>query len=126
MRLTLKSLQSEMHQGFNAITVRIDNLDTNVNERIDRVLLSLDRHTKDSDAQFRDVYCRFDQIDRRFDQIDRRFDQIDQRFGQVDERFVTLKKEIVEEVVEAFSPYFQNVERMLSNHENRIARLEGR
>jgi hypothetical protein len=37
MRLTLKSLQTEMRSSFAEMSLRIDNLDHNINERADRI-----------------------------------------------------------------------------------------
>jgi len=147
MRLTLASLQTEMRQSFTAMSKRVDNLDINVNERIDRILLRLDGHIKDTDARFRAVDERFDAIDRRFDVIDQRFEVIDRRFEVIDRRFddidrrfddvarcfdlvgkefIRLKENIVKEIIDGMFPYMQNVERMLNNHEHRITTIETR
>ncbi len=76
MRLTLKSLQTEMRHGFGE-----------VHDRIDRISLRLDNHIEETAFYFREIDKRFDQVDNRFEQIDNRFDQIDRRFDQIDRRF---------------------------------------
>ncbi len=111
MKLILKSLQTEMHDSFGNMSLRIDNLETNVNERIDKILLSLDSHIKETNYNFRRVDGRFDEMDRRFNEMDRRFNDMGQYIG---------------EVVIAINSYSSNIENMLANHEARITALEKR
>src|SRR5579872_1254132 len=102
MGLTLKSLQADMHNGFKETSFRIDQLDAkvnqldiNLNERIDNLSLSLNRHIKDTAYNFCCVNERFDEMERRFD-----------RFPG--------------ELINSMLPYFNNIEKMLANHENQI------
>ena len=104
MRLTLKSLETEMRTSF-----------AEVNERTDRILLRLDAHIKDTDFKFREVDRRFDKVDQRFDKMDQRFDEMDKKLGR-----------FTEDIIAGLSPYFINLENMLSNHEARITALENR
>ncbi len=135
MGLTLKSLQTEMRSSFGAVSLRIDKLDTNLNERIDsldanlnkkvdtldtnlnkridRISLRLDGHIKETANEFRNVDERFNQIDRRFETMDERFDNIDRRFDRM-----------TGEIIDSLSVYFTNIEKMLANHEDRIIVLE--
>ena len=65
---------------------RIDDLTQcvqTVEEKLDRLSVSVDQ--------------RFGQIDRRFEQVDRRFEQIDRRFEQVDRRFDQIDAAIIEQ-----------------------------
>ena len=99
MRLILKSLQTEMRGSFNELSHRMDNLDTSLNERIDRILLRLDTHIKETASNFRGH---------------------DEHFKSIDERFDKLPGELMD----CLSPYFNNIEKMLANHEDRITVLE--
>ncbi len=110
MRLTLKSLQTEMRSSFSemsllidkldaTVNARIDKLDVNLNERMDGISLKLDRHIKETAYEFRN-------IDERFNRIDRRFDRL------------------TGEIIDSLSGYFTNIEKMLANHEDRIITLE--
>ncbi len=99
MGLTLKSLQTEMRSSFSEVSLRIDKLDTNLNERIDGISLRLDGHIKETAHQFRN-------IDERFNGIDRRFDKL------------------TGDIIDSLSGYFTNIEKMLANHEDRITVLE--
>ena len=99
MRLTLNSLQTEMHSSFNELSLRIHNLDINVNERIDCILLRLDNHIKETAHNFRSV--------------DERFSKIEQKIDSVPG-----------EVAQALAPYFNCIDDILSRHENRITTLE--
>jgi len=134
MRLTLTSLQAEMRGSFAAMSLRIDNLDTNLHERADHILLSLDKHMKDTAYRFREVDRRFEAVDQRFEQIDRRFDAIDRRFDAIDQRFMIVDqnfktvqeqfKQQTRDIIDALFPFFTSVEQILNKHENRITILE--
>jgi tetrahydromethanopterin S-methyltransferase subunit G len=113
MRLTLKSLQTEMRSSFGAISLRIDKLDANLNDRIDGISLRLDRHIKETAHEFRNIDERFNGIDRRFEKMDQRFDNMDRRFDR-----------LTGEIVDSLSGYFTNIDKMLANHEDRITVLE--
>ncbi len=112
MSLTLKSLRTEMRSSFAEMSLRIDN-----------ILLKLGTQSKETDSNFREVDQRFDKlagdVDRRFDKLTR---DVDKLAGDVDRKFDKLTSDIVT----SFSPYFSNIEKMLSNHEDRIAILEKR
>ena len=76
----------------NNLDTKINNVNTNLSERVDRILLRLDNHIKETAANFRSV----------------------------DERFDRLPSELME----CMTPYFNSLDKMLSNHENRITALE--
>ena len=101
MRLTLKSLQTEMRSSFDEMSLRVDKLDTNLKEIIDNLSLKLDGHIEECTYNFRN-------IDERFKGIDKRFDKLPG------------------EILGALLPYFNNIVKMLSNHEDRISALERR
>lgn len=130
MKVTLESLQTEMRNSFAGISLRmdqfdnkldtglssvnsrIDNLDINVNERIDRILLSLDAHMKETAYNFRNVDERFEQMDQRFEQMDQKFDQ----------KFEIFKSD----TIKIFVHYSKNLEKIIGKHEERIIALEER
>jgi hypothetical protein len=95
------------------ISLRVDKLDANLNERIDGISLRLDRHIKETAHGFRHIDERFNGLDQRFDNIDQRFDNMDRRFDR-----------LTGEIIGSLSGYFTNIEKMLANHEDRITVLE--
>ncbi len=56
-------------------------------DRLDDLVVRVDRGFREVDTRFEHVDKRFEQVDKRFEQIDKRFEQVDKRFEQVDERF---------------------------------------
>ena len=122
MRLTLKSLQTEMHSSFAEVNARIDRLDQKLDynvgalhDRVDSISLSLDKHIKETKASFREV-------DQRFDAIDQRFDAIDQRFNAIDRRF----DKMTQDILDAFLPYSNSLDETYRDHDQRIRALESR
>ncbi len=118
MKLTLTSLRQEMKESFGE-----------VNERIDRLSLRLDRHIKGSYQCFREVDERFDRVDARFAQINERFEQVDARFDSIDARFEQVNRrfdKLTQDIMDTFLPYFGRVDNMLENHDRRIGALEQR
>jgi len=106
MKLTLKSLSNEMTASF-----------VEVNDRIDRFATRLDNHICDTNLRFRE-------INERFDSVDQRFDSVDQHFKETDQRFANLRRDIIQDLVEALTPHIIAVEEMLGNHERRLGALE--
>ena len=99
MKLTLKSLSNEMTASF-----------VEVNDRIDRFATRLDNHICDTNLRFRE--------------INERFDSVDQHFKETDQRFANLRRDIIQDLVEALTPHIIAVEEMLGNHERRLGALE--
>lgn len=123
-----------MQRSFAAQSLKMDEMNTNLNERVDRVLFRLEAHIKETDLRFREnglafegIGRRFEQVDKRFEQVDKRFEEVDRRFEQIDKRFDKVDRQfgiLRDEIIEGLSPYFHNLEKMLMNHEERITALE--
>jgi archaellum component FlaC len=58
-------------------------------DRLDDLVVRVDRG-------FRDVDKRFEHVDRRFEQVDKRFEQVDKRFEGVQKEFIAVRREIKE------------------------------
>ena len=69
------------------ISNQIQQLNTNMNERLNAINLRIDDFREE-------VRQRFEQVDKRFEQVDKRFEQVDKRFEQMDKRMDELKQEI--------------------------------
>ena len=119
MRLTLKTLQSEMQRSFAAQSLKMDEMNTNLNERVDRVLFRLEAHIKETDLRFRENGFAFEGVSRRFEQIDKRFEQIDKRFEQVDKRF-----EEVDRRFEQIDRRFEEVDRRFEQVDKRFDKVD--
>ncbi|HIA52491.1 MAG TPA: hypothetical protein EYN91_10445 [Candidatus Melainabacteria bacterium] len=124
MRLTLKSMETEMHSIFSRLDNRMTNLETEmkyqfseVHQRIDRLSLSLESHRKETD-------CKFRKIDERFDRVDERFDRMDQRFKDLETQLANLPSLIMTEITSGLYPWMNFVESKLDNHSERIKSLE--
>lgn len=154
MRLTLKSMETEMRSTFSRIETRFDSLElemkyqfSEVHDRIDRLSLNLESHKKETAYNFRKIDERFnavderfdrmderfDRMDERFDGMDERFDRMDERFDRMDERFKSLESvvatlpslsEIMSEVTKGIYPWMNFMEDKLDNHDKRIRRVE--
>ena len=55
-----------------------------VEQKVDRLSVTMDQRFDQVDERFRQVDERFRQVDERFRQVDERFRQVDKRFDQVD------------------------------------------
>lgn len=140
MRVTLRSVETEMRSTFSRIETRFDSLESEmkyqfseVHDRIDRLSFNLDSHKKETAYNFRKVDERFDKVDERFDRMDERFDRMDERFDRMDERFKSLESvvatlpslsEIMSEVTKGIYPWMNFMEDKLDNHDKRIRRVE--
>ncbi len=102
--------------GFMSLSNQIENVEDNLNQRIDRV----DQRITTEIAAVRDdmnqwidrVDARFAQIDQRFIQIEGRLDQIDQRFIQIDSRFAQIDQRLTD------------INAILFDHTGRLSRIE--
>lgn len=124
-------------------------------ERLEKVEQGLTELRQRMDERFAQVDQRFDQLDQRFAQVDQRFAQVDQRFDRVDDRIDSLAADVqklrvlgedsasqiklvaevqahqgtvLDKLVEALEPLktLQPLfEQVASDHEQRIAALEG-
>lgn len=147
MRVTLRSVETEMRSTFSRIETRFDSLESEmkyqfseVHDRIDRLSFNLDSHKKETAYNFRKVDERFDKVDERFDRMDERFDRMDERFDRMDERFDRMDErfkslesvvatlpslsEIMSEVTKGIYPWMNFMEDKLDNHDKRIRRVE--
>lgn len=61
-------------------------------ERIDELIIRVDRGFAEVDRGFAEVDMRFVEVDRRFAEVNRRFDEVDRRFGEVDRRLDEIKE----------------------------------
>lgn len=119
MRLTLRSVETEMRSTFSRIETRFDRLESEmkyqfseVHDRIDRLSLILDSHKKETAYNFR--------------KIDERFDRMDERFKSLESVVATLPSlsEIMSEVTKGIYPWMNFMEDKLDNHDKRIRRVE--
>jgi len=124
MALTLKSLQTDMQNGFAKVNNRIDDTQkemregfakvdgrfTEVNNRIDRILIRLDDHIKETAFNFREVNERFEL---QMQEIGKRFDQLTNDIASGFSRHI----DCIEEMIDA-------QEIRINNHEDRIIVLE--
>jgi hypothetical protein len=105
MKPTLESMLVEMRSSFEAIHTKIDDVDarlcqkidegdSHLNERIDRIVLRMDIDRKENESRFRDLDLRFDRlpaelaaylgpfintVEKMLDNHDKRIDVLEQR-----------------------------------------------
>ena len=80
-----------LHQRFDAIDRRIDDLRADVNQRFDDQNKYINQRFDDQNKY---INQRFDAVDQRFEAVDQRFDEVGRRFDAVDRRIDAVEQRL--------------------------------